>query len=149
MAKNINTRMSTMTEKNRERRCGCEEDKQRRRRQHYRRCKESGKIGTVREQTARRAAPPSLLLISRTKHKSGVRIGNKIKRMMDIQTETNISTDRRTERQADKQTDRKRRTDSESRAGMQKKRWVQGLTGQIREQEQNQEKAAGGDMKWH
>lgn len=63
-----------------------------------------------------------------------------IKRMTNIQTETDISTDRLTERQADRQ----RRTDrqigrgrlwwelnSESRAGMQKG----GLTGQVREQE--------------
>lgn len=47
------------------------------------------------------------------------------------------------------QTDRNRGTDSDSRAGMQKGRWVQGLTGQSRGQEQNQEKAAGGEMKWH
>lgn len=56
---------------------------------------------------------------------------------MSIQTEMDISTDR------------KRRTDSESRARMQKERWAQGLTGQMREQEQNQEKVARGEMRWH
>lgn len=63
----------------------------------------------------------------------------KIKQMMNIQTEMDISTDRRTEKEG--QTVRAELVC--------RRRWVQGLTGQMREQEQNQEKVARGEMRWH
>lgn len=59
--------------------------------------------------------------------------------MVNIQTETDIGTDRLTEREG-------QTVSAEQELG-----WGgggQGLTGQVREQEQNQEKVTGGEMRW-